>query len=158
MAEIALATMLVIGAGLLTRSFSELIETDPGFNSTSLLTFQVDLPSGEYGELTRVADYHSTLTERLGGLPGVQSVAASATLPFDRDIPFLGNFVIEGRPEPRQGEEPKAYYRQVTPGYFRTLGIGLQSGRELEDRDDREAPDDTEHRDACGASPRAQSA
>jgi len=138
--EIALATMLVIGAGLLTRSFSELIDTDPGFNSTSLLTFQVDLPSGEYGELPRVADYHVALTERLGALPGVQSVAATATLPFDRDTPFLGDFVVEGRPEPRQGEEPKAFYRQVTPGYFSTLGIALKSGRELETRDDREAP------------------
>ena len=138
--EIALATMLVIGAGLLTRSFSELIETDPGFNSTSLLTFQVDLPSGEYGDLSRVADYHSTLTQGLGAIPGVQSVAAAATLPFDRDIPFLGDFVVEGRPEPRQGEEPTAFYRQVTPGYFGTLGIALLNGRELEVRDDREAP------------------
>lgn len=139
-AEIALATMLVIGAGLLTRSFSELMETDPGFNSTSLLTFQVDLPSGEYQELTRVADYHVTLTQRLEALPGVRSVAATATLPFDRDVPFLGDFVIEGRPEPRQGEEPKAYYRQVTPGYLGTLGISLVTGRDLEIRDDREAP------------------
>lgn len=139
-AEIALATMLVIGAGLLTRSFSELIETDPGFKSTSLLTFQIELPSGEYGELARVADYHATLTRRLEALPGVESVAATATLPFDRDVPFLGDFVIEGRPEPRQGDEPKAYYRQVTPGYFSTLAIGLASGRELDVRDDREAP------------------
>ncbi len=139
-AEIALATMLVIGAGLLTRSFAELMETDPGFNSTSLLTFQVDLPSGEYRELARVADYHATLTQRLEALPGVSSVAATATLPFDRDIPFLGDFVIEGRPAPRQGEEPKAYYRQVTPGYLSTLGIALLDGRELEVRDDREAP------------------
>jgi len=138
--EIALATMLVIGAGLLTRSFSELIDTDPGFNSTSLLTFQVELPSGEYGELPRVADYHATLTERLGAIPGVRSVAGTASLPFDRDVPFLGDFVIEGRPEPRQGEEPKAFYRQVTPEFFQTLGIALVDGRELEIRDDREAP------------------
>lgn len=138
--EIALATMLVIGAGLLMRSFSALIDTDPGFNSTSLLTFQVDLPSGQYGDLARVADYHASLTERLGALPGVHSIAATASLPLDRDIPFLGDFVIEGRPEPRQGEEPKAFYRQVTPGYFSAMGIALIKGRELETRDDREAP------------------
>ena len=138
--EIALATMLVIGAGLLTRSFSRLIETDPGFDSTSLLTFQIELPSGGYGELSRVADYHATLVRGLESLPGVRSVAATATLPFDRDVPFLGEFVINGRPEPVQGEEPKAHYRQVTPGYFGTLGIRLLRGRELGTSDDRSAP------------------
>ena len=89
-----------------------------------------------------VAEYHRDITARLGNLSGVASVAATATLPFDAEVPFLGNFVIEGRPPPREGEEPRAHYRQVTPNYFRTMGIGLVSGREFTLLD---------HGDAAGA-------
>jgi putative ABC transport system permease protein len=138
--EIALAVMLVIGAGLLVRSFALLRDTDPGFNATGLLTFQVELPAGPYRELPVVADYYATITDRLATLPGVVSVAATAALPFDREIPFLGNLVVAGRPAPRQGEEPQAHYRQVTAGFFNTMGIGVVSGREFERRDDRNAP------------------
>jgi len=138
--QIALAVMLVIGAGLFARSFAVLRDTDPGFNATGLLTFQLDLPSGTYTELPVVADYYATITERLENLPGVRSVAATVALPFDQEVPFLGNFVVEGRPTPRQGEEPQAHYRQVTPGFFRTMGIGIVSGREFELRDRRDAP------------------
>jgi len=138
--QIALAVMLVIGAGLFARSFALLQDTDPGFNATGLLTFQLDLPSNTYAEFPVVADYYATITERLESLPGVTSVAATAALPFDREVPFLGNFVIEGRPAPRQGEEAQAHYRQVTPGFFRTMGISIVSGREFERRDGRDAP------------------
>ena len=138
--EIALAVMLVIGAGLLVRSFSLLLDTDPGFNATGLLTFQLDLPTGGYRELPVVADYHAEITERLSNLPGVQSVAATATLPFDPEVPFLGNFAIEGKPAPREGEEPRAHYRQITPDYFGTMGIGLVNGREFSIQDHGDAP------------------
>jgi predicted permease len=139
-AEIALTVMLVIGAGLLVRSFVLLQETDPGFNATGVLTFQVELPAGPYRELPVVADYYATMTERLGNIPGVVSVAATAALPFEREIPFLGNLIIESRPAPLQGEEPKAHYRQIAPGFFKTMGIEVVSGREFEWRDDRNAP------------------
>ena len=138
--EIALTVMLVIGAGLLVRSFAVLRDTDPGFNATGLLTFQVELPAGPYRELPVVADYYATITERLENIPGVVSVAATAALPFEREIPFLGDLVVEDRPAPRQGEEPQAHYRQITPGFFSTMGIGVVSGREFEWRDDRNAP------------------
>ncbi len=139
-AEIALTVMLVIGAGLLVRSFATLRDTDPGFNATGMLTFQVELPAGPYRELPLVADYYATVTDRLENLPGVVSVAATAALPFEREIPFLGDLVVEDRPAPRQGEEPKAHYRQITPGFFSTMGIDVVSGREFEWRDDRNAP------------------
>lgn len=135
--EIALAVMLVIGGGLLVRSFELLRETDPGFDATGLLTFQLELPTANYRELPAVADYYADITGRLENLPGVVSVAATAGLPFDKDMPFLGNFLVDGRAAPRLGEEPQAHYRQVTPGYFGTMGIGLVSGREFERRDDR---------------------
>lgn len=138
--QIAIAVMLVIGAGLFARSFALLRDTDPGFNATGLLTFQLDLPSSTYRELPLVADYYTNVTERLENLPGVTSVAATVGLPFDQEIPFLGNFIVDDRPAPLQGEEPQAHYRQVTPGFFRTMGIGIVSGREFEARDGRDAP------------------
>jgi len=75
----------------------------------------------------------------LGRLPGVASVAASATLPFEREIPFLGNFFVQDRVAPAQGEEPIAHYRQVSPGYFGTMGIDMVDGRDFEMSDDRVA-------------------
>ena len=137
MTEIALAVMVVVGAGLLVRSFSRLVETDPGFDARGVLTLQVDVPTGSYQEMPGVADYHGMLTQRLTDVPGVASVAATAALPFANEIPFLGNFVVQDRAAPMEGEEPTAHYRQVTPGYFRTMGIDLIEGREFDIQDDR---------------------
>ena len=135
--EIALAVMVVVGAGLLARSFTQLMDTDPGFNARGLLTLQVQVPTGSYRENARVADYYGMLTQRLIDVPGVESVAATAALPFANEIPFLGNFVVQDRAAPMEGEEPTAHYRQVTPGYFGTMGIDLIEGREFDIQDDR---------------------
>ena len=139
MTEIALAVMVVVGAGLLVRSFARLVDTDPGFDSRGVLTLQVDVPTGSYQEFSSVADYYATLTRRLNDVPGVETVAATAALPFASEIPYLGNFVIQDRAAPIQGEEPTAHYRQVTPGYFHTMGIELIEGREFDLQDDRES-------------------
>ena len=139
-AEVAVAVMLVVGAGLLSRSFARLVSTEPGFDATSVLTLQLELPSGGYRDLNRVSDYYDVLLDRISGLPGVGSVSATASLPFDREIPFLGNFLVRDRVTPEEGEEPRGHYRQVSPGFFRTMGIDVVSGREFDLRDDREAP------------------
>jgi predicted permease len=139
MAEIALAVMVVVGAGLLVRSFSRLVETDPGFDTQGVLTLQVEVPTGGYRDNPAVADYHGMLTQRLSDVPGVESVAATAALPFANEVPFLGNFAVQDRAAPMQGEEPTAHYRQITPGYFRTMGIDLVEGREFDLQDDRTA-------------------
>ena len=135
--QIAVAVMLVVGAGLLSRSFVQLLGTEPGFDATSVLTLRVDLPSGAYRDLERVSDFHADIVDRLEALPGVESVAATATLPFDREVPFLGNFLVQDRVTPEQGEEPHAHYRQISPGYFATMGIPLTRGREFDRLDDR---------------------
>ncbi len=139
MTEIALAVMVVVGAGLLVRSFSRLVDTDPGFDSRGVLTLQVDVPTGSYQDYPDVADYYAMLTRRLNDVPGVESVAATAALPFANEIPYLGNFVVQDRAAPMQGEEPTAHYRQVTPGYFHTMGIDIIEGREFDLQDDRES-------------------
>jgi putative ABC transport system permease protein len=138
-AQLAVAVMLVVGAGLLTRSFVGLLETEPGFDATNLLTLRVDLPSRAYSDLDRVADFPTEVIARLESLPGVGSVAATGTLPLQREIPFLGSFLVQDRVAPEQGEEPIAHYRQVSPGYFGTMGIELVSGRGFDMLDDREA-------------------
>jgi len=137
MAQLAVAVTLVVGAGLLSRSFVELLETEPGFDATSVLTLRVDLPSGAYRALERVSDFHTEIVSELEQLPGVSAVAATATLPFDREIPFLGNFLVEDRGAPEQGEEPIAHYRQVSPGFFETMGVDIVSGRGFDRLDDR---------------------
>ncbi len=138
-AQMALAVMLVVGAGLLSRSFMALMETEPGFDATNVLSLRVDLPSGSYRDLERVSDFHGEMLDRLASLPGVGAVAATATVPFEREIPFLGNFVIEDRVAPEEGEEPLAHYRQVSPGFFETMGIELRRGREFDVLDHRDA-------------------
>jgi len=138
-AQLAVAVMLVVGAGLLSRSFIRLLQTEPGFDATNLLTLRVDLPSRAYSDLGRVADFPAEVIARLESLPGVASVAATGTLPLEREVPFLGNFFVQDRVAPEQGEEPIAHYRQVSPGYFGTMGIDLVSGRGFNRLDDREA-------------------
>jgi putative ABC transport system permease protein len=138
-AQLAVAVMLVVGAGLLSRSFVELLRTEPGFNATSVLTMRVDLPTRAYRDLERVSDFHAEMIAELERVPGVAAVAASATLPFEREIPFLGNFFVQDRVAPAQGEEPIAHYRQVSPGFFATMGIDMVSGRDFEMSDDRVA-------------------
>jgi putative ABC transport system permease protein len=138
-AQLAVAVMLVVGAGLLTRSFIRLLETEPGFDAEGLLTLRVDLPSRAYSDLERVADFPTEIIARLESLPGVASVAATGTLPLQREIPFLGSFFVRDRPAPEEGEEPIAHYRQVSPGYLATMGIDLVSGRDFDALDDREA-------------------
>lgn len=138
-AQVSTAVILVVGAGLLSRSFIRLLSTEPGFDATDVLTLRVDLPSAAYRDLERVSDYHAEMLDRLGGVSGVGSIAATATLPFDREVPFLGNFLVEDRAAPRQGEEPLAHYRQVSPGYFATMGIEVIEGREFDRLDDRQS-------------------
>ncbi len=138
-AQMALAIVLVVGASLLARSFDRLASTDPGFDAAGVITLQVDVPTASYQEYPRVADYYRDVTRRLSDLAGVRSVAATATLPFASEVPFLGNFVVEDRVAPREGEEPRAHFRQITPGFFRTMGIEVSSGREFNTQDDRES-------------------
>jgi putative ABC transport system permease protein len=138
-AEVALALMLLIGAGLLMKSFVNLIRVDPGFNAGNVIVASVGLPRTRYPEPNRIITFYDTLLERIKSLPGVQAAGAVSSLPLggggtDQD------FRIEGLPEPKPGEEPVAWYSSVTPDYFQTLGVKLIKGRLFTEDDRAGAP------------------
>jgi putative ABC transport system permease protein len=133
-AEIAISVLLLVGAGLLIRSFVNLTSVKPGFNPENVLSAYVALPSSKYGKDTLKTEFVRQVLERIRALPGVVSANFSAPAPFtNADIDI--NFTIEGRPAPPVGQEPVAAVQVVTPGYFQAMQIPLQRGREFSDRD-----------------------
>jgi putative ABC transport system permease protein len=136
-AEVALAVMLVISAGLLLRSFRGLVRLDPGFDPVNLLSARVDLPPQRYGDNTRTSLFYGQVLERLRALPGV-SAAAAASLP-----PLAGEagdttFDIDGgrhagglAAAQSDTPDPHLYHWLVTPGYFQAAGIALLRGRTI---------------------------
>jgi putative ABC transport system permease protein len=128
-AETALAMMLLVGAGLTVKSFWRLNHTDPGFDPSGVLTAQVD-PSGDrYKEFEQVVGFYGQLLERVGSVPGVQRVGIINSL--DATMPVS---VDEHAPVPKE-ERPQAGSNQVSPDYFRALGVPLRAGRFFDDRD-----------------------
>ena len=134
--EVALAVVLLAGAGLLVRSFWGLRTTEPGFDPAGILTVKLSLPEAKYGAPAALASFERQLLERVQALPGVRVAAGAATLPMELG-PDL-NFHITGR----SGEagEGNAQYRAVTPGYFDVLRIGRVKGRDITWADGEGAP------------------
>jgi putative ABC transport system permease protein len=138
-AEVALSLMLLVGAGLLLRSFINLQSVKPGFESEQILTFKL-APSGEnYRGLRRASAFHSQVIERLRTLPGVQEVGAVSTLPL-RPGELYG-FRVEGEPPRPADQMASANFRVVNHEYFQTLGIPLLEGRGFTTRDTADVPD-----------------
>jgi putative ABC transport system permease protein len=129
--QIAVALLLLVGAGLSIRSFGRLQAVDPGFDPTNLMTFRLSLPELHYGEPGQTEAFHSRLVEALGALPGVSAAAGTSSLPL-RGEPLGVSASFEG---PRRAtgptDNPFLQYRAVTPGYFRALRIPLLRGRAL---------------------------
>jgi putative ABC transport system permease protein len=136
--EIAVALVLLVAAGLLLRSFYALSHVDTGIETRNLLTFDLFL-SGERAQFQRrqVAFYDDVL-RAIGALPGVRSAGAAVTLPIGGDD-FAAGFAVEGRPLPPPGQEPRAGYQVVTPGYFAAMGIPIVAGRDFRAGDTPEA-------------------
>ncbi|HVN80612.1 MAG TPA: ABC transporter permease [Terriglobia bacterium] len=135
--EVALSLSMVVGAGLLVRSFIAIRNVNPGFNPESVLTAQISLPEPEYRENNQVAEFYQGLLERIDSLPGVKSASLISALPLsggDRRDPFS----IEGQPWRPFGANrtPQvAAYMVAAPDYFRTMQIPLIKGREFTMRD-----------------------
>ncbi len=136
--QVALALVLLVGAGLLVRSFNNLRTHDLGFDPDHVLTMQVNLPGDRYGTGDALRAFYATLHDQLAAIPGVQSVAFTSTVPltgFDGDV----DFNIEGEPIPEPGVPQAAWIRRVTPGYFETMRIPIVQGRAFTPEDGPDA-------------------
>jgi putative ABC transport system permease protein len=131
-AEVALAVVLVLGAGLLVRSIVELRQVDPGFDPDGVVAITLSLPGARYPGPPTVAAFYDELLTRVRALPGVASAAASSTLPL-RERGFTSDFFIAGRAPDEYGTE--VVRRRMTPGYLETMGVPLLAGRAFTDAD-----------------------
>jgi len=138
MLEVALALVLLVGAGLLARSFARLMSVDPGFNPDHVLTVNLSLPGQRYPKEQKQARFYDQVMERLRELPGVDAVGATSQLPLAGGDSWLP-YTVEGRPAPPPGQEPYAAYRIVSPDYFRSLSVPLRRGRFFTGADARNA-------------------
>src|SRR5262245_21257177 len=120
--------MLLVGAGLMIRSFGLLVNVNPGFNPGNVLTGRGSLTRAAYEDHEERLRYVNQTLERLRSLPGVESAAFIAPMPFTGGN-VISDFRIEGRPRPEPGREPEAGNRSVTAQYFQAIGIPLLKGR-----------------------------
>jgi len=135
--ELAIAIVLLVGAGLLIQSLWRLQHVSPGFESQNLLTFVVGIPEVKY-PTARQAQFYRDLTARIESLPGVRSATSVIPLPLSGDL-FSISFETEGRPVAK-GNQPSADFFAINEGYFKTLGVRILKGRDFDARDDAKAP------------------
>ncbi len=137
--EVALTLVLLIGAGLMIRSFYRLQQVDPGFNYDRLLTFNISLPPKKYPEDQQKINFYEQLAEKLTALPGVQTVGVSSGLPLGNNG-WQTSFRVEGQPEPEPGHTPLTEACIATPDYFQAMGITLLKGRNFSEQDVKDGP------------------
>jgi putative ABC transport system permease protein len=138
--QLALAVMLLIGAGLLIRSFVRVAGLDPGFRAPQVMSALVSLSPSRYGNPAKQVAFFEDMVHAIASQPGVLSAAVTNSLPLT-GINDQGGFAVEGRPDPRPGEDgPQANRPRVSAGYFETMGIRLLDGRLLDERDHAGAP------------------
>jgi putative ABC transport system permease protein len=138
-AEVALALVLLIGAGLMMRSFLMLQKTDIGMDPSSTLTFRVGLPEAQFPDKQTPAHFFEQLIPKLANLPGVESAGATTSLPASGI--GVTAFILEGEPEPKQLQDARTMRQlTVTPGYLKTARISLLRGRDFTLADAKDAP------------------
>ena len=138
-AELALAFSVLVGAGLLVRSFARVTAVDPGFGIDHRLTLRISLPLARYRNAPQRAAFYAQLFERLSAVPGVRAVGGVSELPLG-DMRNMGTFEIDGRPTPRGADLPHADWRSASPRYFNAISLSLVAGRLFEERDGADAP------------------
>jgi putative ABC transport system permease protein len=138
-AEVALAVVVLIGAGLLMRSFVGLRSADPGFQPAGLLTLRVPLAGGRNAAPDRRIAFFQQVADRVAALPGVRAVGAVNGLPLT-GLGGGSTFTVDGRPAPPLDQRPVALLRSATSAYFRAMGIPLLAGRGLAESDTSQAP------------------
>jgi putative ABC transport system permease protein len=138
-AEVALAIVLLVGAGLLLKSFQKLQEVDPGFRPDNLLTMQISLPSTKYREPSQIDSFFQQALEKIRSLPAVESAGISTSVPMS-GANSSGSFTIEGRTIGPGEMAPWGNRWFAGASYFQTMGIRLLKERFFDDRDVRDAP------------------
>jgi putative ABC transport system permease protein len=136
--QVAMSLVLLVGAGLLLKSFARLGQVDPGFDPAGVITARVSLGAERYEDETRQTAFFQQLLDRVNALPGVRAAGAINWLPLSGSRSAT-DMTIEGLPLPRPGEEPGADVRAVDPGYFAAMGIPLRRGRVHTAADDADA-------------------
>jgi putative ABC transport system permease protein len=134
--EVALTLVMLVGAGLLLRSFHRLQQVNAGFSHERVLSFRLDLPDRKYPKPEQQVAFYQQLLDGLRALPGVQAASVTSRLPFGGND-WQTSFVIEGQPEPPPHERPSMEVHLVGPDYFRVMGIPLLHGRTFAEQDDR---------------------
>src|SRR3954447_22182483 len=139
-AEVALALVLLIGAGLMMRSFMFLQKTDIGMDPSRTLTFRVGLPDAQFPDNDTAPRFFNQLIPKLTSLPGVEAASATTSLPAAGNI-GISAFILEGEPEPKQLQDARNMRQlQITPGYFQTARIPILRGRDFTGADTKDAP------------------
>jgi putative ABC transport system permease protein len=133
--EVALSLVLLIGAGLMVRSFVEMQRADLGIRPENVLAMETSLPRDQYKDENRRLAFYQQLLARVGALPGVARVGAVSIVPFSSSY-SSNTFQMVGQPPFRKGEEPDVEVRVATPGYFEAIGTKLHSGRLFTEQDD----------------------
>jgi putative ABC transport system permease protein len=136
--EVALALMLLIGAGLTLKSFGRLLSVDPGYDARNVLTMRLRLPDGKYRDSAQTSAFSQAAIARVSALPGVERVAMSSGFPLGRVTDV--NYQIEGQPDPQPGHELQAIRQDVSENYHAVLNIGLREGRLFSARDTENSP------------------
>ena len=142
-AQIAFSFVLLIGAGLMVRSFIKLSQVNPGFAPQNVMVARISLDSTKFASAEQRYSLGQRIQETISGLPGVISAAVSSSFPMDRENQFGGRpirFQVENDPRPESESPPVTNARSATPDYFKTLGIPLRAGRLFRDSDTSKAP------------------
>ncbi|MCI0486444.1 MAG: ABC transporter permease [Blastocatellia bacterium] len=134
--EVALTLVLLVGAGLLIRSFYSLIQVDPGFSYERVLSFNISLPNQQYDTPEKRIAFYQRLIENIQAIPGVQSAGYASGLPLGNNG-WQTSFTVDGQPPP-PGQAPLMEACLVSPDYFRTMNISLKAGRWFTEQDNRE--------------------
>ena len=132
--QTAMTIVLLVGSGLLVRSFSRMLEADLGFTPANVLTFRVALPRASYAGAPQVLDFERRLLERVSAIPGVTAAGAVSTLPMTGGAPGTA-FVIDGQPTPAGQLPPILHYKITAPGYVEAMGLRVLQGRGFDRRE-----------------------
>jgi putative ABC transport system permease protein len=136
--EIALAVVLLVGAGLMMKSLLRLLQSNIGFNPENVLTMTIVVPAAKYTDANKQVSFFDQLKERVQSLPGVSGVGTIDNLPLQGGNTTRVN--VEGDPIPPPGQEIEANFRVVSESYFQTLGVPIIAGRMFDERDKADAP------------------